>query len=99
MQEINEAEESRVRRMWKEKWGALSRVMHVLRPKSASDSAFGVVVRLYALQVCDVRVFQSRAFVGPCGCMALHVGLLFPALKLCPPCLLSDSLQLLSVSP
>ena len=49
--EINEAEESRVRRIWKEKWGGLSRVMHVLRPKSASDSAFGVIVRLYALQV------------------------------------------------
>jgi hypothetical protein len=67
--EINEAEESRVRRIWKEKWGSLARVMHVLRPRSASDSAFGVIVRLYALQVgerCHAGLLASLLCTSSC---------------------------------
>jgi hypothetical protein len=45
-------EESAVRRQWSDKWAAFSaRVLKVLRARSGSDSAFGLVVRLYALEV------------------------------------------------
>jgi hypothetical protein len=48
--EAVDADRSHSTSIWKEKWSTLARVLHVLR-RAPGDSAFGVIVRLYALQV------------------------------------------------